>query len=716
LFRIHRDFEAYMDQFQEITLIIPRTYYGGVCSSFTLLKNGQVCEQLQIKNKIDYDSFVKYVVTTSTPLSLEERYDLLDERGNITDLQVGGVIRSPLFDEKYAYDGEDLGASYSKDKTIFKIWAPTAYKVRLRFYLDTKETYIEHFMKRTNNGVWEYEVDGDCEGFIYSFLVCVNLIWREAVDPYAKAVTVNGERGVVIDLLKTPQVDQIKLNNTDVPTDYIIYETSIRDFTSFPSSGVKHKSTYKGFIEEGTKYKELSTCFDYIKKLGVTHIELLPFFDFVGIDETNPHLQYNWGYNPLNFNVPEGSYSSAPTNPIQRIVELKKLVSKCHEYGLRIIMDVVYNHVFELKESHFEKIVPGYYFRQDESGLPSNGTGVGNDFATERKMARSYIIHSLKFWLKEYDIDGFRFDLMGIFDIETMKKIDEELRGLKKGIILFGEGWDLNTPLLPEKKATISQSHHLPSIGFFNDQFRDTIKGSTFSIQELGFISGHNTDPKRLVDLFAGSVGLGNQVSLFTSPIQTINYVESHDNHTLWDRLTLTRKTEDILEIKKRHLLASAMVILSIGVPFIHSGQEFFRSKKGVENSYNSGDVTNSLDWEKAEQEQEAIEYVKTLIRIRKKFKAFRISTKKDILSHVSPYIVDNTVVGLHFKLLKEIDDIEELIVLFHNGIDYKLIPFIQDGKWEYLLIDGKLREKGSFIEKDSIELPPISCTILVKY
>jgi len=716
LFRIHRDFEAYMDQFQEITLIIPRAYYGGVCSSFTLLKNGQEYEQLQITNKIDYDSFIKYVVTSLNPLSLEERYDLQDERGNITDLQVGGVIRSPLFDEKYAYDGEDLGATYSKDRTIFKLWAPTACKVRLRFYLDSNETYIEHYMKRTSNGVWEYEIEGDCEGFIYTFLVCVNLIWREAVDPYVKSVTVNGERGVVIDLSKTPQVEKINLKSSDVPTDCIIYETSIRDFTSFPLSGVKLKSTYDGFIEESTKYKEFSTCFDYIKKLGVTHIELLPFFDFVGIDETKPQLQYNWGYNPLNFNVPEGSYSLDPTKPSQRIVELKNLLSKCHENGLRVIMDVVYNHVYELKNSHFEKIVPGYYFRQDESGLPSNGTGVGNDFATERKMARNYIIHSLKFWLKDYDIDGFRFDLMGIFDIETMKKIAEELRGLKKGIILFGEGWNLNTPLPSEKKATIAQSHQLPTIGFFNDQFRDTIKGSTFSIQELGFISGHNSNPMRLVNLLAGSVGHGNQLSLFSSPIQTINYVESHDNHTLWDRLTLTGKNEEILIIKKRHLLATAMVILSIGVPFIHSGQEFFRSKNGVENSYNAGDVVNSLNWEKAEQEQEAIEYIKALISIRKKFKAFRLSTKEDILTFVSPYIVDNSVVGLHFKQLKELDEIEELIVLFHNGIDYKLIPFIQNGKWEYLLINGKLREKGSLIEKDCIELPPISCTILVKY
>jgi pullulanase len=706
-----------MDQFQEITLIIPRTYYGGVCSSFTLLKNGQEYEQLQITNKIDYDSFVKYVVTPSKPLSLEERYDLQDERGNKTDLQVGGVIRSPLFDEQYAYDGEDLGATYSKDRTIFKLWAPTAFKVRLRFYLDSNETYIEHYMKRTNNGVWEYEIEGDCEGFIYTFLVCVNLIWREAVDPYTKAVTVNGERGVVIDLSKTPQVEKINLNDSNVPTDYIIYETSIRDFTSFPLSGVRLKSTYEGFIEEGTKYKEFSTCFDYIKKLGVTHIELLPFFDFVGIDETKPQLQYNWGYNPLNFNVPEGSYSSAPTNPIHRIIELKKLLSKCHENGLQIIMDVVYNHVYELKNSHFEKIVPGYYFRQDESGLPSNGTGVGNDFATERMMARNYIIHSLKFWLKEYDLDGFRFDLMGIIDIETMNKIEKELRELKKGIILFGEGWELNTPLPPEKKAIIAQSHQLPTIGFFNDRFRDTIKGSTFSIQEIGFISGQNSNPMRLVDLLSGSVGLGNQLSLFSSPIQTINYVESHDNHTLWDRLTLTGKNEEILIIKKRHLLATAMVILSIGVPFIHSGQEFFRSKKGVENSYNAGDVINSLNWETAEQEQEAVEYVKTLISIRKKFNAFRLSTKEDILTYVNPYIVDNSVVGLHFKQLKELDEIEELIVLFHNGIDHKLIPFIQSGEWEYLLVDGKIQEKGSLIlEKNSIELSPISCTILVKY
>jgi pullulanase len=706
-----------MDQFQEITLIIPRTYYSGVCSSFTLLKNDQVCEQLPIISKVDFESFVKYVVTPSMSLLLDERYDLLDERGNKTDLQVGGVIRSQLFDEKYAYAGEDLGATYSKEKTIFKIWAPTAFKVRLRLYLDRNETYVEHYMKRTNDGVWEFELVGDCEGFIYTFLVCVNLIWREAVDPYAKAVTVNGERGVVIDLAKTSPVRKMDINYSDIPTDYIIYETNIRDFTSFPLSGVQRKTTYEGFTEEGTKYKEFPTCFDYVKNLGVTHIELLPFFDFVGVDELKPSSQYNWGYNPLNFNVPEGSYSSAPTNPYNRIEELKKLISKCHENGLHIIMDVVYNHVFELQSSHFEKIVPGYYFRQDERGLPSNGTGVGNDFATERTMARNYIIHSLKYWLNEYDLDGFRFDLMGIFDIETMNKISEVLRGLKKGIILFGEGWDLNTPLPLEKKSTIAQSHHMPTIGFFNDRFRDTIKGSTFSINELGFISGHTSHPKRVVDLLAGSVGLLSHLNLFNSPIQTINYVESHDNHTLWDRLTLSGADEDSLLIKKRHLLATSMVILSIGVPFIHSGQEFFRTKQGVENSYNAGDSINSINWELAEREQEAIEYVKTLISIRKKYKVFRLSTKEEILTYVSPYIVEDSIVGLHFKQLNKIDEIEELIVLFHNGVGNKIIPFVSNGDWEYLLLNEKKLKRGSCIIKgNSITLSPISCTILVKY
>ena len=718
MFHIKRAFEAYIDGFQEITMIIPKSNKQTQHTYFYLVQKNDLKTQLQVTSQIEFDTFIKYTTHSPETLLLGKSYEVEDEFGNRTDLQVGGVIRSNDFDEKYAYEGNDLGATYTPEYTKFKVWAPTASKVKLRIYekYEIEEAFTEIMMDRGENGTWITMVNENCDGLVYTFLVCVNLIWREAVDPYAKSVTINGKHSVVIDLSKTIKVKNAISEPPNSYTDCIIYEASIRDFTSHPLSGVQKKGTYKGFHEKGTLMNQFSTGMDYLCDLGVTHIELLPIFDFEGVDEYNPFQSYNWGYNPLNFNSPEGSYSIRPNNPSERINELKKLISAYHEHGLRIIMDVVYNHVYELQTSHFERIVPGYYFRQDERGLPSNGTGVGNDFASERLMARRFIIHSLKYWTEEYDIDGFRFDLMGILDTVTMSEIGIELSNLKPELILFGEGWDLNTSLPSSQKASITQSHQLSKIGYFNDQFRDGIKGSTFSVQEKGFIHGKK-DNDFFNDLITGSVGLFNKLSLFKEPYQSINYVESHDNHTMWDRLQLSNSNENEDLLKKRHLLGTSLVLLSFGVPFLHSGQEFYRTKMGTENSYNAGDAINSIDWARAEREKNSINVIKELISIRKRYKSLRFSLKEELQKHVKSIKVHPDIIGYHMTELNDIDSIKELMVLFHQGMEDTFIQFDKENDWNYVW-DGREKyvEKNKKANCKNLPIPALSTVVLVKW
>jgi len=718
LFHIKRAFEAYIDGFQEITMIIPKTNKQTEHTYFHLVHEHNQT-RLPVTSRVEFETFIKYTVHSPNTLLLDQSYEIEDEFGFRTDLQVGGVIHSIEFDEKYAYEGNDLGATYTTNSTVFKVWAPTASKVKLRVYLrtDEKEKYTEFLMDRKSNGVWEFIKNEDCEGLVYTFLVCVNLIWREAVDPYAKAVTVNGKQGVVVDLSKTIKVKKASGPSIEKYTDCIIYEASIRDFTSHPLSGVQKKGCYEGFFESGTTFNHMPTGFDYIRSLGVTHIELLPFFDFEGVNEENPFQSYNWGYNPLNFNAPEGSYSQDPKDPYVRINELKTLISTYHNAGLRIIMDVVYNHVYDLQTSHFERIVPGYYFRQDENGLPSNGTGVGNDFASERLMARRYILHSLIYWTKEYELDGFRFDLMGILDTITMNQIQEELLTLKSDLILFGEGWDLNTSLDPTQKASIQQSHKLNKIGFFNDKFRDGMKGSTFSINEFGFIQGKRNNDY-FDDLLTGSIGEFNHLSLFNHPYQSINYVESHDNHTMWDRLQLSNPNESEEILKKRHLLGTSLVILSYGVPFLHCGQEFYRTKMGNENSYNAGDTINSIDWARAEREKNVISVIKELISIRKRFNCLRFSLKEELQTHVKPVNLHQNIIGFQVSDIKEIDGVQGMMVLFHNGTNDLEIELNQDESgWVYLW-DGneKYDTQHKVVEHNHLIVPALSTVVLVKY
>ena len=707
---IKREFLAYLDEMNLITILLPLSYHQGLASSF-YITDGPGKNRLQIVKRYLIENYFKYECHFSEEFCFGKQYWIMDEHGGKTDLQIGAVIRTEDFDQKFYYNGTDLGVTYLPERSLFKLWAPTAVQVKLKLRAP-KSHYSEIIkLKREEKGVWTATVHRDLDYYQYSFLVQVNQEWREAIDPYAKAVTANGEKGVIINLKKTDR-PKINLPPINSPVDAIIYETHIRDFTIHPDSGIKDKGLYLGAGELDTKGKDNQpTGLSYVKELGITHIEFLPFHDFAGVDELGSNGEYNWGYNPLHFNTPEGSYSTDPANPYSRIIELKQLIDQIHRAGLRVMMDVVYNHVYSREQSHFEKIVPGYYFRHNEMGMPSNGTGVGNDIASERLMVRKFIVDSVRYWLEEYHIDGFRFDLMGILDIETMNEVKTVCDSIARDTLIIGEGWNLNTPLPFRQKAIIANQSKLPHIAQFNDQFRDMIKGSTFNIYDKGYALGNNHFLEAVLEAITGSIGFkkGNQ-GLFTQPTQTVNYIECHDNHTLWDKLEICLKDEEAEIRRKYHRLATGMVILSQGIPFLHSGQEFFRTKLGDGNSYRSPDSINQLDWERKREFKENVEYIRGLIQIRKAYGCFRLRSAEEIRRQIQQLTLPAPLLGLLLH------SNEQTLLLVVNPSEKRHTILLPKGKWA-VLANQNYADKtpnGSLYEGEAV-IEPISLYVFFK-
>ncbi|WP_175990638.1 type I pullulanase [Bacillus sp. Marseille-Q1617] len=711
---ISRQYEAFLDTFHTITFILPYTYHGGQSDRFSLLKDGNEIA-LELKEKIPLDDAMKYTASLPEALEFGKTYTIVDEHHTETDLQIGAVIRTEEFDQHFFYDGDDLGVTFQGDTAVFKVWSPTSTEVKLKIKAPHEEEVVQYPMERTENGVWELTVRDDIEGYYYTFMTCINLIWNELVDPYAKAVSYNSEWGCAVDPDRiTPRCSS--LEPLPSPTDAVIYELNVRDFSSSKESGMMFKGKYLAFTEKETATPNgYSSGIQYLKELGITHVELLPVNDFDGVTDDRADNRYNWGYNPLYFNAPEGSYSMRPDDPAERIRELKSAIHSLHEENIRVILDVVYNHVYIKETSSFEKLVPGYFFRHDENGLPSNGTGVGNDFASERSMARKFIKDSIIYWLKTYGVDGFRFDLMGILDVGTMNEIREEVNRILPDAILIGEGWDLNTPLPQGKKANLRNANILRGIGQFNDCFRDTIKGSTFNLHDKGFALGHGNLEGKVEQVLMGSIGTSGERGIFIEPAQSVNYVESHDNHTLWDKMKACLGEEDVT-LLKRQKLATAMVLFSQGIPFLHAGQEFYRTKQGIENSYNAPIEINQLDWVRREKHDEDIEYVKGLIAIRKSHGAFRFRQAELIRKYASVHHPAENLVTVHYQDVHPYGPWNEIILLFHSGHSKAEFQLPIGKSWS-LLADGNKADMNGIRELngESIEVEGLCSYIIVR-
>lgn len=631
------------------------------------------------------------------------------------------------------YTGNDLGAVYSPKMTRFKVWAPEAESVKLNLYKQGEgDNLIEqHVMKKSVNGTYVFEKQGDCNGIYYTYTVVNHGEEQEAVDPYTKAAGVNGQRGMVINLAKTnPQGFELDgYRNPEHITDAIIYEGSVRDFTMDESSGVFHNGKFLGLTEANTtNHFGEATALDYISGLGVTHVQILPAFDFETVDEKNQKAQYNWGYDPDNYNVPEGSYAVSPYDGAVRIQEMKQMVLALHSRGIGVIMDVVFNHTYRRDDSNLQKIVPGYYYRSDETGY-TNGSGCGNEVASDRPMVQKLIVDSLIYWAKEYHIDGFRFDLMGVLDIDTMNVIAERLKEIRPDIYLYGEGWNGGPSSLAEEKCAFKAgAKKMPGIGMFNDDIRDTIKGSVFYDDHLGFVNGGTHLENALRYGITGAVA-HPQVDYDAygskpwakEPGQSINYVSCHDNYTLWDKLSVS--CPEVSEEKKKAMnrLCAAIVFTSQGVPFIQAGEEFLRSKplpekKGfAENSYNMPDTVNSIKWDNIHEYPDMIAYYKGLMALRKAHPVFRMQSEAEMTQNLC--FLSDTPENVVAYLLKGkgADDTPENILVIFNGNDEEILYNLPEGKWKILVDDKTAGADGKKNISEKTDVEPLSALVLEK-
>ena len=603
---------------------------------------------------------------------------------------------SPEFAAKYTYTGNDLGNTYSKTETKMRVWAPTATAVKVVTYAKADTPLaegVETAMTSDINGTWVAKVAGDKDGLIYNYRVTVDGVTNEAVDPYVRATTINGTRGVVVDLAKTNPANWKKTKPafSGKTVDAVIYELHVRDFSIDASSGIPaaHKGKFLAFTNVNTSFNGIKTGISAIKDLGVTHVELLPFFDFASVDEASP--SFNWGYDPQNYNVPEGSYSSDPTKPTARITELKQAIQAMHDQKLRVNMDVVYNHVYNAGAFSQESIVPGYWFRTDETGSLTNGTGVGNDTASERPMVRKFIVDSVKYWATEYNLDGFRFDLMGIHDITTVNEITAALKVIDPTIIVIAEGWNMGT-LPDDQKANQINIAKLNNVAMFNDQIRDGLKGSVFNATDTGWATGKIS---AAADVLAGIVGNTDYSAAFltkwttTAPGQSVNYVESHDNLSLADKLTASVKGVSPAGVAQLSQFASSVAFLAQGVPFLQAGQEFVRSKNGNENSYNADDATNSLKWSTKAKYVATTKYYQGLFALRAAHPAFRMSTTAQVKANLKFLKTTNDVIAYSLNG-KAVKDKASTIVVIHNpnpGAATVTLP--NKKKWEIVVKGG---------------------------
>lgn len=575
-------------------------------------------------------------------------------------------------------------------------------------------------MKSDVQGTWVHSLDGDQDGLIYVYNVEVYGEENVAVDPYARAAVENGKRSVVVNLDTTNPKgwNEEKPNFSGNPTDAVIYELHVRDLSMdksapFPKSA---RGKYSGLTYPNLKSSSGQPVgVAAIKDLGVTHLQLLPIYDFASVDELNP--TFNWGYDPLNYNVPEGSYSSDPKNPKARITELKGAIQSLHKQGIRVIMDVVYNHVFDASTFSQSKIVPGYWFRTDSDGKLTSASGCGNDSASERAMVRKFIVDSVKYWANEYNISGFRFDLMGLHDIQTMQEVRKELSKIDPTIIIIGEGWNMGTHP-SEIRSTQANIDELAGIAVFNDQIRDGIKGSVFTASDKGFATGTFGKKNNVMAGIVGNTDYSSTIlPAFTtlSPAQSVNYVEAHDNNTLEDKLRLSLSTKDPTLIASYHRLASSIPLLAQGIPFIHAGQEFQRSKGGDSNSYKSGDEINSLKWNLISKNAVTRNYFKGMLEIRAQHPAFRLSSTADVKNNLKFLKTSDEVIAYSLKGSAVKDSWKSIVVIHNAKTASSKVTLPAKGNWNVVVEGNKAGVKTlrTIKNTDVVEVRALSTLVL---
>ncbi len=690
---------AEISAFNTINLYFDQEVHLGEDLSLNLTISGKSADFILAMDSPS-SKFVKMVPETElSPSDIKEV--IIEQNGN-------KIWACPIdvLDEIVPNEDEKLGYSYGENKTVFKIWSPVAKEVKLLLYenYNSEEPDVVVDMEEREDGIWIAEVEGDLDGWFYNYELdrCGKVV--RTVDIYSKSVSINGKKSAVIDLKKSDPEDWDRdiIPSLDNPTDSIIYEIHIADITAFDDEIPENlREKYLGLVAGGKATKHLAD-------LGITHVQIMPSMIFRSCKEDDNDC-YNWGYDPYLYMVPSGKYSTNPYNPYTRVREFKEMVMKLHRLGFRVVLDVVFPHTFDIGEkSPFDATVPFYYYRISNDGKYIDETGCGNTTATERKMMKKLVIDSLKYWIQEYHIDGFRFDQMGVMDKSLIEDLTTRLKKIKPSVLIYGEPWGAGTTRI------FKGDQKGKGYGVFNDEIRDAIRGSVFEIEKKGFVMAQPGTERRLsVSLLGSPSHLGG----FTlKPEETINYSECHDNHTLWDKNYLAAQkdqrnwTEE--ELRKAQKLAGVITILSLGIPFLHLGQDFCRTKKFNPNSYNAPIDINGIDWERKEKYRDVFEYYRGLVKLRRKHQAFRTNDPDEIREKAKLLRVENLFIVMYFGYHMNEDPWKEIFIILNGSLEEKKYH-LPPGVWN-LVVDGKSAGVETIREvEDLIKIEPISANIL---
>lgn len=620
---------------------------------------------------------------------------------------------------------------YTPKKTTFNLWAPTAEEVTITIYGEGEggEALESLTAQKCEGALWRAELDGDNKGKFYTFKVKIDGKWREecaGID--AKAVGVNGRRAAIISLDDTDPEGWAEDLRPELKSlsDVVIYEMHHRDFSIDPSSGIEHRGKFLALTEVGTTNKNGDkTGIDHLKELGVTHVHILPSYDYGSIDESRlEDNKYNWGYDPVNYNVPDGGYSTNPYDPECRIREFKQMVQSLHKAGIRVVLDVVYNHTFSIEGSNFERTVPGYFFRQREDGSYADASGCGNETASDREMMRRYMVESVKYWIEEYHLDGFRFDLMGIHDIETMNAIREAANEIDPTILIYGEGWAAQAPQLPaERLAMKANIKNINGVAAFSDEIRDALRGPFSNNEQGAFLSGVENMEESIKFGLVGAIahpGVDMSKVNYSSepwcaePTQMISYVSCHDDMCLVDRLKATNPDITKERLIRLDKLAQSVVLTSQGIPFIFTGEEVLRDKKGVHNSYQSPDEINAINWELKGENRDLFDYYKGMIALRKAHPAFRLGSAELVRNHLEFIDVEGSnLIAFRLKDSAGGDSWREIVVAFNARGEAAEIS-VPEAEYTIVCYNGKVNEDGiKSVKGTKVEVPSESALIM---
>lgn len=703
--------DAFLDDYGKITVYMKKNFYGGRADHFYLTCGKDYHKELVLMGVEEHEQDFRYEFVCPADLTYGKDYQIRINQGLSVPLIFRLIVRKKQFIEEFDYDGDDLGSTYHRSYTDFALWAPTACYVDVKVVDHGKTTVT--VMTRGEKGVWRARVHGDLRRATYCYFIKRNGVFVESLDPYALSSTGNGSMSAIINPDEVLSIRDAKpereISNA---VDAVIYECSVRDMTSSRTTGTKAHSTFMALTEEGTSWRGLPTGLNYLSQLGVTHVQFQPVGDFVTVDEYHPTLNYNWGYDPGQYMSLEGSYSSNPDDPYARMKEFRRLVTTLHRHNMYVTCDVVFNHMYDVDSSAFNKTVPYYYFRYNDSGYLSNGSWCGNDFDSSMPMARKHLIRVVTNWMKYYGIDGYRFDLMGILDVETMNQIRDAAKKIKPYALIYGEGWNMPTMLDGRAKADIENQDLMDHIGHFNDYYRDIAKGKTSEDQkyERGYLTGDLAMATGMQSALVGNV-LGDPYFFrFTAPDKTINGMETHDNGTMWDKMHSCCSNEDRPTRLKRQKMLLLTPLISQGVPFMHAGSEFCATKKDCGNSYNAGDDINQMDWDRAAVFQDAVEYTKKAIALRHKYKAFRLQTAEEIGKHVKLSVGDGGVVFYDVWLEDKNTNTKCVRCILNPSFEARTYHF--DEGWK-VIFDENGNTKETF--ENEVHVPGLSIVVCVQ-